>query len=173
MLRGYGDGKLPGHAFSLLALCWHFQLLDHNPSSRGIELWVGGLGRDSCGCPAGAACAQHPLAFSFSTRAGRAGQRLTQAAAARLGAQRRPRPPGAPAASAAPRGRPGARLCLHRRRGPGPQEAGAIVRSEMGTAPPEARRDLRAARAAQFVGIFAETVVLPRGLCLNCYGAFY
>uniref|UniRef100_A0A8C6EQS1 Uncharacterized protein n=1 Tax=Marmota marmota marmota TaxID=9994 RepID=A0A8C6EQS1_MARMA len=33
---------------------------------------------------------------------------------------------------------PGARLCLRGRSGPGPQEAGAIVRPEPGTAPPEA-----------------------------------
>uniref|UniRef100_A0A9L0JKS9 Uncharacterized protein n=1 Tax=Equus asinus TaxID=9793 RepID=A0A9L0JKS9_EQUAS len=69
-------------------------------------------------------------------RAGSAGQRLGRQlpGSARKGGRGHPGP--------------GARLCLRRRRGPGLQEAGAIVRPESGTAPLEARRDPRAPEPA-------------------------
>lgn len=118
LLTGGREKKLPGQAFGGGS---------HSRASRFLTMtklrWgraVGGVrARDAGGCPAGAACAQQPPAVSFSTRAGSAGQRLRQAAAARFGAQGRPRPrpPGAPAASAAPRRRPDARLCLRRAEG--------------------------------------------------------
>lgn len=52
---------------------WCFQL---NPGSRGLGFGVREPGRDCRRCPAGAACARHPLALSFCTGAGSAGQRL-------------------------------------------------------------------------------------------------
>ncbi|KAK2092523.1 hypothetical protein P7K49_029051, partial [Saguinus oedipus] len=92
----------------------------------------------------------------------------TPAAAAGFGAQGRPRPPGAPAAPTALRGRPGARLCLRRCRRPGMQEAGAIVRPELDTAHPEARRRERPSVARSSAG----TLVSSRPDCLYRCGAF-
>jgi hypothetical protein len=92
-----------------------------------------------------------------------------QAAAAQHRAQGRPRPPGAPAASTTRRGRPGARLCLRGRAGPGPQEAGAIVRSEPGTAPQRRVATNRPAGLQSSQGRRCHR----GGRCVYCYDAFY
>lgn len=118
------------------------QLSALNPSSREAELWGEGGSQVATGrgvgmeCPAGTVCDQRPFALSYSTRAGRAGQRLGRqllgsragAAVATRGARRLRSPAGEAR-------RPPLSCC---RGGPGPQEAGAIVRPQPGTASPEA-----------------------------------
>lgn len=78
------------------------------------------------------------------------------------------------AAATTRRGRPSVRLCLRRSRGPGPQGEGAIVRPELGTAAPEARRNPRVAKTAELVPESAPRRQCPSGGdCFNCGGAFY
>lgn len=158
-IEGVGGSSLGGHLGAVPSP--EAQLLAATQARVGpsFGVWVGarsGLGWRE-GCPAGSACAQPPLALSFSRRARRAGQRpggrqllgsRAGAAAATRGARR----------LRAPWGRPGARLCLRRCRGPGPQEAGAIVRPELGTAPSGATL---AGPDPSLAGVIAETTAFP------------
>lgn len=160
------------------------QLSALNLSSREAELWGEGGSQVETGsgvgmeCPAGTVCDQRPFALSYSTRAGRAGQRLRRqllgsragAAVATRGARRLRSPAGEAR-------RPPLSCCRGR---PGPQEAGAIVRPEPGTAPPEAT--FARPELPSLAGIFAwdggvtavATAFLPQciPLCMKIYYHF-
>lgn len=84
--RGRGCSSLSGYLGAVPAPAPQLLAATQARVRPSFGVWVGagsGLGWRE-GCPAGSACAQPPLALSFSRRARRAGQRPGRAAAAGL-----------------------------------------------------------------------------------------
>lgn len=143
LLKGGRVGKLPGPAFGSQSPSGASSLTQARVGwALGCASRVGTAGDARRAPPAPGILSPCPSAQGRAAQdkgsGGSCPARRARAAAATRGARR----------LCGPRGRPGARLCLRRRRGPGLQEAGAIVRPESGTAPLEARRDPRAPEPA-------------------------